>query len=226
MLIKIENAYKEYRAGDAKIQALDNVSLTVDSGEFVAIAGPSGSGKTTLLNMMGCIDSLTAGAVYIDDRDLAKASPMEQTLLRRNHIGFIFQSFNLIPVLTAAENVGLALSLMKERESEIKRRSYAILAEVGMAGMEKRKPSELSGGQQQRVSIARALVKRPLIVLADEPTANLDSGNGHAILELMQKLNAQHDSTFVFSTHDKMVMDCAKRLVLMHDGMIQQDSKR
>lgn len=226
MMIKVVDAYKEYIAGDTTVRALNRVSLGIDRGEFVAIAGPSGSGKTTLLNMIGCIDSLTSGEVYIEQKKISDTTPRERTLLRRANIGFIFQSFNLIPVLTAAENVGIALSLLKERDTEVKRRSYELLAEVGLAGMEGRKPSELSGGQQQRVAIARALVKKPLIVLADEPTANLDSENGHAILALMQKLNTEHKVTFIFSTHDQMVMDCAKRLVSMHDGKIEKDTNR
>lgn len=225
-MIKIVDAYKEYIAGDTTVKALNQVSLEIDRGEFVAIAGPSGSGKTTLLNMVGCIDSLTSGEVYIEQQKISETSPKERTLIRRANIGFIFQSFNLIPVLTAAENVGLALSLLKKRDDEVKRCSYELLAEVGLKGMEERKPAELSGGQQQRVAVARALVKKPLIVLADEPTANLDSDNGHAILELMQELNSQHNVTFIFSTHDKMVMDCAKRLILMHDGKVKKDSTR
>lgn len=224
MIIKTVDACKDYVAGDSRVTALNKVSLQIERGEFVAIAGPSGSGKTTLLNMIGCLDSLTSGEVYIDKQQLGAISAKERTMLRRNHIGFIFQSFNLIPVMTAAENVGLALSLLKQRDSEVKARVDALLAEVGLKGMEGRRPSALSGGQQQRVAIARALVKQPLIVLADEPTANLDSENGHAILELMQRLNREHGVTFIFSTHDPMVMECAKRLVLMHDGKITKDT--
>jgi len=225
-MIEIVNIHKEYSNGETKIQALNNVSLNIDKGEFMSIAGPSGSGKTTLLNMIGCIDTLTSGSITIDGAKLSGLKTKERTLLRREKIGFIFQSFNLIPVLTASENVALALALLKTRDSEIRARVGALLDAVGLSGMGGRKPAELSGGQQQRVAIARALIKEPRLVLADEPTANLDSENGEAILELMYELNQKYGATFIFSTHDKMVMDRAKRLVRMHDGKVVDDTRQ
>jgi len=225
-MIEIVNIHKEYSNGETKIQALNNVSLNIDKGEFMSIAGPSGSGKTTLLNMIGCIDTLTSGSITIDGAKLSGLKTKERTLLRREKIGFIFQSFNLIPVLTASENVALALALLKMRDAEIRARVSALLDAVGLSGMGGRKPAELSGGQQQRVAIARALIKEPRLVLADEPTANLDSENGEAILELMYELNQKYGATFIFSTHDKMVMDRAKRLVRMHDGKVVDDTRQ
>ena len=225
-MIEIVHACKEYKNGDASIHALDDVSLNIQNGEFLSIAGPSGSGKTTLLNAIGCIDALTSGNITIDGERVADLGVRELTRVRRDKIGFVFQSFNLIPVLSASENVGLALALLKRPSAEIRERVFALLDAVGLAGMEGRRPSELSGGQQQRVAIARALVKKPSIVLADEPTANLDSENGEAILTLMQQLNQEHKATFIFSTHDQMVMACAKRVVRMHDGKIAEDTKQ
>lgn len=222
-MIEVVSAHKEYKNGQTIINALDGVSLSIREGEFLSLAGPSGSGKTTLLNMIGCIDALTSGEISFEGQSVAHLSQKQLTNLRREKIGFIFQSFNLIPVLTAAENVAIALSLLGVKDSEANRRVNIALKEVGLAGMENRKPAELSGGQQQRVAIARALIKQPKVVLADEPTANLDSKNGKAILQLMRDLNESHKTTFVFSTHDQMVMECAQRLVYMHDGEIMSD---
>jgi putative ABC transport system ATP-binding protein len=222
----VEKVTKEYRSDHTAVQALRGVSLEVKAGEFLAIAGPSGSGKTTLLNLIGCLDLPTSGEILIEGEPVSGKSRVELAALRRYKLGFVFQTFNLIPVLSAYENVSFALSLLGVEGRELRERTLRMLAEVGLAGLEKRKPGELSGGQQQRVAVARALVKEPRIVLADEPTANLDSGTGREILDLMASLNRQHGTTFVFSTHDPMVMDFAQRLVLLHDGSITKDQGR
>ena len=192
----------------------------------MSIAGPSGSGKTTLLNLIGCIDKMDGGEISIKNEAVSKMKKKEKTNFRRKNLGFIFQTYNLIPVLTAYENVAFVLSLLNISENEVRERTMAILKEVGLEGMENRRPGKLSGGQQQRVAIARALIKNPEIVLADEPTANLDSDTGKEILELMKQMNEKHKTTFIFSTHDKMVMDYANRLVILHDGQIQSDERR
>jgi putative ABC transport system ATP-binding protein len=225
-MIRVQNVTKEYRADHTAVQALRGVSLEVGPGEFLAIAGPSGSGKTTLLNLIGCLDVPSSGEITIDGEPVSGKSRVELATLRRHKLGFVFQTFNLIPVLSAYENVSFALSLLGVEGAELRRRTLKELEEVGLQGLEKRKPGELSGGQQQRVAIARALVKEPQIVLADEPTANLDSGTGREILRLMAALNRAHRTTFLFSTHDPMVMDFARRLVLLHDGSITQDQGR
>ncbi len=225
-MITIENVKKTYVSGDVKVEALRGVDLIIRDGEFTSIAGPSGSGKTTLLNLIGCIDTLDSGSILIDDKPVFKLNKDEKALFRREKLGFIFQSYNLIPVLTAFENVAFALNLLDIDDREVKERTMAILREVGLEGMENRKPNKLSGGQQQRVAIARALIKNPKIILADEPTANLDSHTGEEILKLMRVMNEKHGTTFIFSTHDKMVMEYARRLVSLHDGLIQKDEIR
>jgi putative ABC transport system ATP-binding protein len=225
-LIDVRNVAKTYTAGEASVRALRGVSLEVGQGEFMSIAGPSGSGKTTLLNLIGCIDRADTGEISIDGSLVSALGRDELALFRRRNLGFVFQTFNLIPVLTASENVSFALSLLGVPEREGRERTAAILAEVGLAGVEDRLPSRLSGGQQQRVAVARALVKEPAIVLADEPTANLDSDTGQAILELMRVMNEKHRTTFVFSTHDPMVMGFARRLVRLHDGSVTSDERR
>ena len=225
-MIRTEDVRKDYRSGETVVHALRGVSLEVGQGEFIAIAGPSGSGKTTLLNLIGCIDTADGGKIEIDGQDITGMRAKELAAIRRVKLGFVFQSFNLVPVLTAYENVAFSLSLLGMPEKEIRERTRALLAEVGLAGMEDRRPAKLSGGQQQRVAIARALVKNPKIVLADEPTANLDSKTGEAILALMDEMNRKHRTTFVFSTHDRMVMEYARRLVLLHDGLITSDERR
>lgn len=223
-MIRVENAVKAYDTGAQRVMALRGVSLEITDGEFMALAGPSGSGKTTLLNLIGCLDSVTDGEILVDGSPISSLGPKERNRVRMEKIGFIFQNYNLIPVLTAIENVALALEIGKGLdEKEIRERSARMLAEVGLEGLENRRPNELSGGQQQRVSIARALVKRPPVVLADEPTANLDSKTGEEILALMEDLNAKHGTTFVFSTHDPMVMRHARRIVRLHDGEIISD---
>ncbi len=225
-MIEIRNVMKEYPTGGDPVRALKGISLTIADGEFISIAGPSGSGKSTLLNLLGCLDTATSGDIIHNGRAVAGLKRDELAVVRRETLGFIFQSYNLIPVLSALENVALALDLMGLPDAEVKTRSKAALAEVGLEGMENRLPGKLSGGQQQRVAVARALVKNPSVVLADEPTANLDSKTGEDILKLMLTLNISKGTTFVFSTHDKMVMDYARRLVLLHDGMIANDERR
>ncbi len=228
-MINVTDIHKEYIDGETSVRALRGVSLHIAKGEFLSIAGPSGSGKTTLLNVIGCIDTADSGGLSIDGDRINGAHGVSSRALieiRRAKIGFVFQSFNLIPVLTAYENVAMALSLLGLAESEIRERTTKILTEVGLAGMEDRRPAKLSGGQQQRVAVARALVKDPLIVLADEPTANLDSETGEAILKLMKSINQRIGTTFVFSTHDQMVMDYADRLCRLHDGLIESDEVR
>jgi putative ABC transport system ATP-binding protein len=225
-MVKVNRVVKNYTIGQVEVHALRGVDLEIGNGEFMSIAGPSGSGKTTLLNLIGCLDACTEGDILIDGESIGNKKRDERALLRRKKIGFVFQSFNLIPVLTAFENVSFALSLLKTSPAETRERTMTILAEVGLQGLEKRFPNELSGGQQQRVAVARALVKNPSLVLADEPTANLDSDTGREILTLMENLNKKHGTTFIFSTHDAMVMDFAHRLVLLHDGQIVSDNKK
>lgn len=225
-MISVKNLQKTYTAGDSEVKALRGVSLDIEKGEFISIAGPSGSGKTTLLNLIGCIDSADSGEITINGGSVLNLKKDEQAAFRRDNLGFVFQSYNLIPVLTALENVAFSLNLMGVEDKEAVERSMAMLSEVGLEGMENRRPGKLSGGQQQRVAIARAIVKEPEILLADEPTANLDSHTGKEILELMKALNEKHKSTFVFATHDPMVMDFAGRLVALHDGEIQSDTRR
>ncbi|MDC7233980.1 MAG: ABC transporter ATP-binding protein [Spirochaetales bacterium] len=225
-MINITGVKKTYKAGDTEVKALRGVDLVIDKGEFISIAGPSGSGKTTLLNLIGCIDAVDEGEILIDGEEVTSLKKEDKTTFRRNKLGFIFQSYNLIPVLTAFENVAFSLQLLGLKDKEIKDRTMEILREVGLEGMEHRRPAKLSGGQQQRVAVARALVKNPLIVLADEPTANLDSHTGEEILKLMKEMNEKHGTTFVFSTHDKMVMDYANRLVYIHDGEFTSDERR
>jgi putative ABC transport system ATP-binding protein len=224
-MISIANVKKVYETGALKVEALRGVSLEIGKGEFLALAGPSGSGKTTLLNLIGCLDSISSGEITITGTPIASLDQVRRNLMRQTNIGFIFQSYNLIPVLTAKENVALALQLFKGlKEKEIDERAVSMLREVGLEGLENRRPMDMSGGQQQRVSIARALVKKPPVILADEPTANLDSRTGEEILKLMEKLNGEHGTTFIFSTHDQMVMDHARRIVRLHDGEIISDS--
>jgi len=224
-MISIRGVEKTYRTGETGVKALRGVDLTIAEGEFTALAGPSGSGKTTLLNLVGCIDKADAGTLIIDGQDVSTQTKDQLSAFRREKLGFVFQNFNLVPVLTAHENVALALNLLGLPEKEVVQRTQNLLAEVGLEGLGDRLPTRLSGGQQQRVAIARALVKNPRVVLADEPTANLDSETGRSILELMRKLNQTRGVTFLFSTHDAQVMAFATRLVKLHDGRIVSDDK-
>ncbi len=225
-LLSIKSLTKDYKTGKVITKALRGINLNISKGEFLSIAGPSGSGKTTLLNIIGCLDTPSSGSVSLNGIDLSELKKKERARLRKNSIGFVFQSFNLIPVLTAFENVEIPLILLHWEKSKRKEAVENILVDVGLKDYIKRRPLEMSGGQQQRVAVARALVKEPKLVLADEPTANLDSATGKATLELMRKLNEKHDSTFIFSTHDKMVMDFADRLLLLKDGKVASDSKQ
>lgn len=219
-IVLIKNATKTFRLGKNTINALKGVDLSVGRGEFLAIVGPSGSGKSTLLNLIGCIDRPTSGAVFIDGTDITALSSNELSELRARRLGFIFQTFNLLPVLTVAENVEYPLHLLQVPREEKKQRVDEMLREVGLERFKGHKPAELSGGQRQRVAIARSLVGSPSIVLADEPTANLDAKTGAEILGLMRGLNRKFGSTFIFSTHDQRIMQMADRIVEIRDGEI------
>ncbi|POQ99687.1 ABC transporter [Alkalispirochaeta sphaeroplastigenens] len=237
-MIEIIDLHKSYHNGATPVQALRGITLSIRPSDFLALAGPSGSGKTTLLNIIGCIDQADRGELTLagipipsrsarpESRRQAREITRQQVAVRRKKIGFIFQNFNLIPVLTAQENVAIALTLLDLSPEEVFHRSREILGEVGLEGLEDRRPGELSGGQQQRVAVARALVKNPLIVVADEPTANLDSETGTSILNLMREIHQRRGTTFVFSTHDPRVMDRASRLCLLRDGTLQEEQER
>jgi putative ABC transport system ATP-binding protein len=211
---------------ETMVKAVDRVSIAIERGEFTAIVGPSGSGKTTLLHLLGGLDNPTSGSVELSGTNIADMSGATLSDFRRDHIGFIFQSYNLIPVFSAEENIEYIMLLQGVDASERKRRVADMLQQIGLEGLGNRRPNKLSGGQQQRVAIARAMVSRPQIILADEPTANLDSKNGIALLDLMKELNQQSKMTFVFSTHDEKIMSRASRLIHMHDGEIELDELR
>jgi putative ABC transport system ATP-binding protein len=220
-VVRIEHVYKDYLLGDQKVQALKDITLSFDPGVFLAIAGPSGSGKTTLLNLIGCIDTPTSGRIFINDQDVSGRTADELADLRNRTIGFIFQTFNLLPVLSAAENVEYPLLQRADVTKEERRRRVEYFLDiVGLAKFADHRPNQLSGGQRQRVAIARALAVLPSIVLADEPTANLDHKTGEEILNLMKKINRSFNTTFIFSTHDKRVIAKADRLVRVDDGEI------
>lgn len=218
-IARVENVTKHYLLGQTTVHALRGVSLLVQTGEFLAISGPSGSGKTTLLNIIGCIENPTSGGVFIENVDAGTLSKNELADLRAAKISFVFQNFNLLPVLTAFENVEFPLLAKKIGEDERKSRVEKALEQVGLAKHGHHKPMELSGGQRQRVAIARAIVGNPLMILADEPTANLDQKTGVEILDLMKSINVEQKTTFVFSTHDKKVMDRASRIEYLSDGL-------
>lgn len=222
-VIEMQNVTKDYPLGKTTVNALKGIDFTVGKGDFLSIIGPSGSGKTTLLNLIGCIDRATGGNLSVHGTDVTKMTDKELTELRLRRIGFIFQTFNLIPVLSIRENVEFPLLLMKKSrfsKTEIQERVEQVIDEVGLTKYIAHKPYELSGGQRQRVAIARALVTRPDIVLADEPTANLDSETGERILNLMRELNDVENTTFIFSTHDPEVLKYAKNIVKIKDGKI------
>lgn len=226
-LLELKDVKKDYFQGNVRVPALRGITLTIEQGEFTSLAGPSGSGKTTLLNLIGCLDKPTSGDIRLEGRSLSQLSKVQLADIRKEKIGFIFQSYNLIPVLTAYENVEFSLALLGGLSpQETRKRVIDMLDAVGLEGLYDRKPQDLSGGQQQRVAIARALVKEPKIVLADEPTANLDSETGEAIIKLMRQMNQEKNVTFIFSTHDPMVMDYATRLIVIRDGQIANDERR
>ena len=222
-IVSLQEVTKDYGEGDALTHALRGVDLMVEAGEFTAMAGPSGSGKSTLLNIIGGLDRPTAGRVEVDGREINTLSKTDLSLLRRDRIGFIFQSYNLIPVLTALENAEYVLMLQGIPTAERRERVREVLKEVGLEGLENRYPRQLSGGQQQRVAIARAIVSEPALVLADEPTANVDSETGKSLLDLMRRLNEEKGVTFFFSTHEEAVMKRARRLLQIRDGVIFND---
>jgi putative ABC transport system ATP-binding protein len=226
-LLELQGVQKIYQQGKIEVPALRGIDLKVETGEFTTIFGPSGSGKTTLLNMIGCLDKPTNGKIRFDGEDLGELDKKGLAMIRRFNVGFIFQSYNLIPVLTAYENVEFAIRLInKHNERELRERVMKILAAVGLEGLEDRKPNELSGGQKQRVAIARALVKEPKLVLADEPSANLDSKTSEEVLQVMLEMNQELGTTFIFSTHDPRVMNYAQRLIEIRDGLISKDQRR
>lgn len=221
-VVRIERVFKEYLLGEQIVQALNDITLTIEPGVFLAISGPSGSGKTTMLNLIGCIDRPSSGTIYINEENVSQKSANELADLRARSIGFIFQTFNLLPVLSAAENVEYPLLRRKDvSPADRKRRVDYFLDIVGLSKYANNRPNQLSGGQRQRVAIARALAVKPTIVLADEPTANLDKATGIDILKLMKKINEHLGTTFIFSTHDQKVIDHANRLVKVEDGTIK-----
>ena len=225
-IIRVDSVSKVYFQGRVSFKALDQVSLDVEKGEFVALAGPSGSGKTTLLNLIGSLDVPDEGGVFFNQQNLSELNDSQKADLRLQQIGFVFQAYNLIPVLTAAENIDYILLLQKVEKSVRTRKVNDILQEVGLAEKAGNRPDEMSGGQQQRVAVARAIVTDPQVVLADEPTANLDSTTGRKLLEMMKLMNRSKQVTFIFATHDPMVMDFADRLVSLKDGRIVSDTRK
>lgn len=225
-VIDIQNVYKIYNESEIQVHAVNGVTLEFQEAEFAAIVGPSGSGKTTLLNLIGGLDNITSGEIIIDGTNLAKLKSSELIDFRMRNIGFVFQAYNLIPVLTAKENVEFIMSLQNWSKQERDERTFELLKSVGLADRINSRPSKLSGGQQQRVAVARALASRPKFVLADEPTANLDSKSASTLLEIMEKLNIEEKITFIFSTHDARVMKMARRVITLEDGKVTSDDNR
>ncbi|MFN8598249.1 MAG: ABC transporter ATP-binding protein [Anaerolineae bacterium] len=221
--IQIENVSKVYRIGTVETHALNDISLSIGEGEFTALVGPSGSGKTTLLQLIGCLDKPDRGVVKIKGQDVTRFNANQRADLRRDEIGFIFQFFALVPVLTAYENVELPLLLSNVKASERRERVMELLDAVGLADRAKHRPDQMSGGEQQRVAIARALAPRPVMVLADEPTANLDTENGKQAMEIMQRLNQQTGTAFIFATHDPRVVAYARRVIKLRDGRVESN---
>ena len=225
-VVRLEQVSRIYGHDGVQVRALDGVTLEIERGDFAVLVGPSGSGKTTLLNMIGALDTPTSGRIWVAGTDIGGMSRAELAELRLRRIGFVFQEFNLIPVLSALENVEFVMLLQGLPEAQRRSRSRALLEELGLQGLEDRRPSELSGGQQQRVAVARAVAAEPIIVLPDEPTANLDSRAGAALMDLMRRLNEEKGISFVFSTHDPMVVERATRVIRMRDGRIEADERR
>jgi putative ABC transport system ATP-binding protein len=222
-IIETKSLCKVFRDTAQEVYAVNNVDLSISVGEFTAIVGPSGSGKTTLLNMIGGLDTPTSGVIIVDGKDISTLSESETTAFRLHHIGFVFQAYNLIPVLSAKENVAFIMELQGRNKEEINRRASELLEAVGLGDRMDSRPAKLSGGQQQRVAVARALASRPRFVLADEPTANLDSKSAENLLDIMVKLNEQEGVTFIFSTHDPRIVAKARRIVTLEDGEIVND---
>ena len=226
IVIETKHLCRDFGEGDTLVNALKDNNLTIEKGEFTAIIGPSGSGKSTLLQLIGGLDSPTSGEVILDDKNISHMNGTELSDFRRDHIGFIFQAYNLIPVLSAKENIEYIMLLQGISEQERQQRVTKIIQEVGLEGLGNRRPAQLSGGQQQRVAVARAMVSQPSLILADEPTANLDSKTGAALLDMMKELNEKENMTFVFSTHDPMIMERAKRIIRLVDGKVVDDVRR
>lgn len=222
-LIELESVCKNYPLGNQQVVAVADLSLQIEAGEFTVLAGPSGSGKTTLLNMIGCLDRPTSGQVWLNGQEVGQATAKDLSQLRLNKIGFIFQSYNLIPVLTAAENAEFTLMLMGIDKRQRRQRIVSLFDDLGLQGLENRKPSDLSGGQQQRVAIARAMASEPAVILADEPTASLDTQASEDLLALMKQFNENKGTTFIFSSHDPLVISHARRVVSLRDGRLESD---
>ena len=225
-VIETEHVCRFFGEGEVGVAALDDISIKIKQGEFSAIIGPSGSGKTTFLQLVGGLDNPTSGRVWLSGTNIAEMTGRELSDFRRYRIGFIFQSYNLLPVLSAEENIEYVMLLQGVSADKRHKRVREVLSLVGLEGLGDRRPAQLSGGQQQRVAVARAMASSPDIILADEPTANLDSATGAALLDVMRRLNEEQDMTFVFSTHDQKIMDRAKRLIHLHDGKFEQDETK
>lgn len=222
-IIKVEKASKIYKDNGIAVEALKEIDLTINKGEFLVIAGPSGSGKTTLLNLLGSLDVPSTGRIYLEGDDLSKKNKKELAQMRLSKLGFVFQAYNLIPVLTAIENIEFPMMLKGIPEKERRQKALSIMKELGIDELANKKPNQMSGGQQQRVAVARAIVNEPLIILADEPTANLDSISADNLLDLMERMNKEKNITFVFSSHDQQVIERGRRLITLKDGYIIDD---
>ncbi len=220
-ILRTEKLEKTYQDNGVPVHAIKGIDLTIDKGEFLVIAGPSGSGKTTLLNLLGALDKPTEGKVFFEDEDLTKKDKNQLSWIRLHKLGFIFQAYNLIPVLSALENIEFSMMLLGIPEKERENKALVLMDELGIKELAQKRPNEMSGGQQQRVAVARAIVNNPSVVLADEPTANLDSITAGHLLDLMEQMNKNKNITFIFSSHDKQVMDRARRLLILKDGMIE-----
>lgn len=225
-VIEIKNLHKTYTGAGVDVHAVNGIDLQIEKGEFTAVVGPSGSGKTTFLNMVGGLDTITSGEVFVNKQDLSQLSGNKLIDFRLQNIGFVFQAYNLIPVLTAQENVEFIMELQGVSKAERRARSLELLKAVGLDGRETSRPGQLSGGQQQRVAVARALASKPQFVLADEPTANLDSKSTETLLNIMEKLNKEENITFIFSTHDARVVKKARRVITVEDGKIISDERK
>jgi putative ABC transport system ATP-binding protein len=224
-VVEINDVFKTYHDTEVEVKAVNGVTLSFEKGDFAVIVGPSGSGKTTLLNLIGGLDQPTAGEIIVAGHRLSELKPSELIDFRMDHVGFVFQSYNLIPVLTAAENVEFIMSLQKWPKEKRMARTDEMLQSVGLADRHRSRPSQLSGGQQQRVAVARALAPRPQFILADEPTANLDTKSAETLLDIMEKLNREEEMTFIFSTHDIRVMKRARRVITLEDGRVVSDER-